>query len=192
MMAAVACAAALTASGTAPAQTDNYPVKTVRIIAPFPPGGTVDFFARVLAPKLAESLGQQFIVDNRTGAAGTIGTELAARSAPDGYTLLVNTIPLVTNTLLFNRVPYDALNDFAPIMLLASSASGRGRTSLAAGALGPRLAAAGEGQAGRPELRDRRDPARIPISPASCSTISARSTSSPSTSRAAAPPSSPR
>jgi len=123
MLAVAACAAAMSAPGAGQAQTDNYPVKTVRIIAPFPPGGTVDFFSRVLAPKLTESLGQQFIVDNRTGAAGTIGTELVARSAPDGYTLLVNTIPLVTNTLLFNRVPYDGINDFAPIMLLASSAS---------------------------------------------------------------------
>ena len=115
--------ALLAAAGAAHAQSENYPAKTVRIIAPFPPGGSVDFFARALAPKLSESFGQQFIVDNRTGASGTIGTELAARSAPDGYTLVVNTIPLVTNNFLFNRVPYDALNDFAPVMLLASSAS---------------------------------------------------------------------
>jgi tripartite-type tricarboxylate transporter receptor subunit TctC len=93
MLAVVAaCAVALSVPVVAQAQTDNYPAKTVRIIAPFPPGGTVDFFARVLAPKLSESLGQQFIVDNRTGASGTIGTELVARAAPDGYTLLVNTI----------------------------------------------------------------------------------------------------
>jgi len=123
LAAAAGCVIAIGTAATGHAQSDNYPVKTVRIIAPFPPGGTVDFFARVLAPRLSESLGQQFIVDNRTGAAGTIGTELAARSAPDGYTLVVNTIPLVTNALLFNRVPYDALNDFAPITLLASSAS---------------------------------------------------------------------
>jgi len=123
MIGAVACAAAVTAPATGHAQSDNYPAKAVRIVAPFPPGGSVDFFARVLAPRLSESLGQQFIVDNRTGAAGTIGTELVARAAPDGYTLIVNTIPLVTNVFLFNRVPYDALHDFAPIMLLASSAS---------------------------------------------------------------------
>ncbi|MCC7485393.1 MAG: tripartite tricarboxylate transporter substrate binding protein [Burkholderiales bacterium] len=111
------------AFGPAGAQPANYPAKTVRIIAPFPPGGSVDLISRALAPRLAESLGQSFVVDNRAGASGTIGTELAARSAPDGYTLLVNTIPLVTNTFLFNRVPYDALTDFAPIMLVTSSPS---------------------------------------------------------------------
>ena len=109
--------------GSAPGQTDNYPVKPVRIIAPFPPGGSVDFIARIIGPKLAESLGQPFVVENRPGAAGTIGTELAARAAPDGYTLLSNTIPLVTNPLLFSRVPYDAVNDFAPVMLVTSSQS---------------------------------------------------------------------
>jgi len=108
-------------AGPAQAQTDGYPSKPVRIISPFPPGGSVDLVARLLATKLAESLGQQVIVDNRSGAAGTIGTELAARAAPDGYTLLANTLPLVTNMFLFSRVPYDVLNDFAPISLLASS-----------------------------------------------------------------------
>src|SRR5262245_14632982 len=78
------------------AQTENYPAKPVRIISPFPPGGSVDLVGRLVAARLSESLGQQVIVDNRTGASGTIGTELAARAAPDGYTLLVNTLPLVT------------------------------------------------------------------------------------------------
>src|SRR6185503_399278 len=110
-------------AGPAQAQTDGYPSKPVRIISPFPPGGSVDLVARLLATKLAESLGQQVIVDNRSGAAGTIGTELAARAAPDGYTLLANTLPLVTNMFLFSRVPYDVLNDFAPISLLTSSSN---------------------------------------------------------------------
>ena len=121
--AAAACALVMGHAASVQAQTDNYPVKPVRIIAPFPPGGTVDLIPRILAPRLSENLGQQIVIDNRTGASGTIGTELAARAAPDGYTLVVNTIPLVTNTFLFARVPYDALNDFAPIMLMTSSPS---------------------------------------------------------------------
>ena len=114
---------ALATTGWCWAQTENYPVKPVRIISPFPPGGSVDLVGRLLAARLSESLGQQFVVDNRSGASGTIGTELAARAAPDGYTLLVNTLPLVTNTFLFSRVPYDVLKDFAPISLLSSSAN---------------------------------------------------------------------
>jgi tripartite-type tricarboxylate transporter receptor subunit TctC len=90
------------------------------VISPFPPGGSVDLVARLIAPKLSESLGQQVVVDNRSGASGTIGTELAARAAPDGYTLLVNTLPLVTNMYMF-RVPYDVLKDFAPISLLSGA-----------------------------------------------------------------------
>jgi tripartite-type tricarboxylate transporter receptor subunit TctC len=105
------------------AQTDGYPTKSIRVISPFPPGGSVDTVARMLSAKLSESVGQQVVVDNRSGASGMIGTELAARAAPDGYTLLVNTLPLVTNMFLFSRVPYDALNDFAPISLLVSSPS---------------------------------------------------------------------
>jgi len=113
--------AVATIGGPVAAQTGGYPAKAVRMISPFPPGGSVDLIARLIAPKLSESLGQQVVVDNRSGASGTIGTELAARAAPDGYTLLVNTIPLVTNMYLFSRVPYDALNDFAPISLLSSA-----------------------------------------------------------------------
>jgi tripartite-type tricarboxylate transporter receptor subunit TctC len=106
-------------AATVAAQT--YPVKPVRIIAPFPPGGSVDVIARIIAPKLSESLGQQVVIDNRSGASGNIGSELAARAAPDGYTLLVNTVPFVTNSFLFSRMPYDALKDFTPVSLLAAS-----------------------------------------------------------------------
>lgn len=109
----------LAAAATATAQ--SFPTKPIRIIAPFPPGGSVDFTARVVAPKLAESLGQQVVIDNRSGASGNIGSELAARAAPDGYTLLANTLPFVTNGFLYSRMPYDAAKDFVPLSVLAAS-----------------------------------------------------------------------
>jgi len=111
------------ALGSGLALAQNYPAKTVRIVAPFPPGGSVDVVGRLLAAKLTENLGQQFIVDNRSGASGIIGTELVASSPPDGYTLLIQTLPLVVNQFLFSRVPYDAVRDFAPVSLIASSPS---------------------------------------------------------------------
>lgn len=105
------------------AQTGKYPDRPVRLIAPFPPGGTVDVVARLVAPLAASSIGQQIVIENRVGASGIIGTGFVAQSKPDGYMLLINTTPLVTNTLMFNKVPYDALTDFAPISLLASTPS---------------------------------------------------------------------
>ena len=101
----------------------DYPAKPLRIISPFPPGGSVDLVARMVAAKLSENLGQQVVVDNRSGASGNIGTELVARAAPDGYTLLANTLPFIANAFLYSKLPYDALNDFAPIMLVCSSPS---------------------------------------------------------------------
>jgi tripartite-type tricarboxylate transporter receptor subunit TctC len=120
---AVCCAVAVLAAGLAAAQTENYPVRPVRVISPFPAGGSVDLVARLVSAKLAESLGQQFVIDNRSGASGNIGAELVARAAPDGYTLMVHTIPLVANAFLYARVPYDTLSDFVPVSLLTSSPS---------------------------------------------------------------------
>jgi tripartite-type tricarboxylate transporter receptor subunit TctC len=101
----------------------EYPAKPVRIVTPFPPGGSVDLVARLIAADLSKPLGQQVIIDNRSGASGMIGTELAKNAAPDGYTLLVNTLPFVTNQFAYDKVPYDPINDFAPISLLCSVAS---------------------------------------------------------------------
>jgi tripartite-type tricarboxylate transporter receptor subunit TctC len=101
----------------------DYPSKPVRIITPFPPGGSVDLVARMIGTDLSKPLGQQVVVDNRTGASGIIGTELAKNAPPDGYTLLVNTLPFVTNQFAYDKVPYDPINDFAPISLLASVSS---------------------------------------------------------------------
>jgi tripartite-type tricarboxylate transporter receptor subunit TctC len=106
-----------------PAMAQNYPAKTVRLVSPFPPGGSVDVVGRIIAAKLTENLHQQFIVDNRSGASGNIGMEMVARSAPDGYTLVINTLPLVSNQFLMKRVAYDPIRDFVPISLVTSSPS---------------------------------------------------------------------
>jgi tripartite-type tricarboxylate transporter receptor subunit TctC len=113
----------LAAAGGAYAQADNFPAKPVRLIVPFPPGGSVDLVGRMVGARLAQVLGQQVVVDNRSGASGNIGSEMVARAAPDGYTLLINTLPFVTNGFLYSRVPYDVVNDFAPVSLLSSSSS---------------------------------------------------------------------
>ena len=86
-----------------PAVAQSYPSKPIRLVAPFPPGGSVDVVGRLLATKLSDSMGQQVVVDNRSGASGVIGTEVVMNAPPDGYTLLINTIPFVTNQLLMPR-----------------------------------------------------------------------------------------
>jgi len=116
-----ACVAGV--AGPAAGQTAKYPDHAIRMIVPFPPGGTVDVNARILGPAVSKALGQQVVVDNRVGASGIIGTAAAAREKPDGYTLLLNTTPMVTNPSMFSKVPYDPLKDFAPISMLSSTAS---------------------------------------------------------------------
>jgi len=111
------------AAPAALAQPAKYPDHAIRLIAPFPPGGTVDVTARILAPAVSKSFGQQVVVDNRSGASGIIGTAEAARAKPDGYTLLINTTPMVTNPLMYNKVPYSVLKDFEPITILATTPS---------------------------------------------------------------------
>jgi tripartite-type tricarboxylate transporter receptor subunit TctC len=110
-------------AGSAFAQTDNYPNKPVHLVVPFPPGGSVDLVGRLLGARLAQSWGQQVIIDNRSGALGNIGMEMVARAAPDGYMLAINTLPFVTNGFLYTRVPYDVVNDFTPVSLVSSSPS---------------------------------------------------------------------
>ena len=104
-----------------PAGGQTYPARPLRLVVPFPPGGSVDVVARALTPKLSERLGQQVVIENRSGASGIIGTEVVARARPDGYTLLINTIPFVTNTYLYSKVPYDPFADFLPVAWLCSS-----------------------------------------------------------------------
>jgi tripartite-type tricarboxylate transporter receptor subunit TctC len=102
-------------------QGQSYPDRPVRLVVPFPPGGSVDVVARALTPKLSERMGQQVVIENRSGASGIIGTEVVAHAKPDGYTLLINTIPFVTNSLLYAKVPYDPFADFLPVIWLCSS-----------------------------------------------------------------------
>src|SRR5262249_35463788 len=103
-----------------PAIGQAYPSRVVRIIVPFPPGGTVDAVARVVAQSLSEQLGQQFIVENKPGANGTIGSDLVAKSKPDGYNLCVQASPFATTPLFLKNVPYDVTRDFTPLSNLGS------------------------------------------------------------------------
>ena len=113
----------LFAAGPAVAQTRDFPQKTVRIVAPVPPGGSVDIVARLIARKMSDSLGQSVVVDNRGGASTNIGTEIVARAPADGYTLLANTIALVANPSLFSKLPFDPAKDFAPLSLVVNGPS---------------------------------------------------------------------
>jgi len=106
-------------AGVAAAQT--YPDRVIRIVNPFPPGGSVDVLARLLAQKLSENLSQQFIIETRTGAGGNVGAEMVAKADPDGYTLLFSAPgPLVVNQTLYTKgLPFDPIKDFSPIALFA-------------------------------------------------------------------------
>jgi len=105
------------AATAASAIAQPYPSKPVRIIVAFPPGGGTDIVARTISPRLSEALGQQVVVDNRAGAAGVVGTEIAAKSPPDGYTLFMGTLGnLSVNPLLYPKLPFDVTRDFAPLM----------------------------------------------------------------------------
>ncbi len=116
--AAVSCAAALLVTATSVLAA--YPEKPIRMIIPYSPGGATDIVIRMWAEKLPELIGQQVVIDNRPGAGSLIGTEIAAKSPADGYTLLGSGTPLVIVPHLYKKVPYDPLKDFAPIMQVGS------------------------------------------------------------------------
>jgi tripartite-type tricarboxylate transporter receptor subunit TctC len=112
----------LAAALTAPALADVYPSKPIRFVVAFPPGGGTDIIARTVAQKLSERLAQQVVVDNRPGAGGNIGTDIVAKSAPDGYTMLMGSAgPLAINASLFKTMPFDPIRDLAPVTLAAST-----------------------------------------------------------------------
>src|SRR5258705_230143 len=116
-----AVAAVALAFGALRAQAQAWPAKPVHFIVPFPPGGSVDPLARVLGARLQDSLGQQFIVENKPGASGSIGTAFVAKSAPDGYTYVVVFDTHAVNPALIPNLPYDTVNDFAPVMLVGTA-----------------------------------------------------------------------
>ena len=103
------------------AVAQSYPTRAVRVLVGFPPGGGTDIMARFLAPRLAEYLGQPFVVENRPGATTNIASDMVAKSAPDGHTLLFTTSALAINMSLYKNLPFDALRDFAPISVFADS-----------------------------------------------------------------------
>ena len=115
----VAATIAFTAAGAVFAQT--YPVKALRMVVPFAPGGGTDVIARYLAAGMSESMNRQVVVDNRGGANGIIGTEIVARAPADGYTLLFVSSPHSVNPGLYPKLPYDTLRDFAPVSMVATS-----------------------------------------------------------------------
>src|SRR5690242_14703450 len=123
---AAVVAIALTVSFDAAAQRDKppsadaYPTRPIRIVVPFPPGASpTDIPARLLAPKLSERLHQQVVVDNRPGAAGTIGTDIVTKSTPDGYTLLINSTTLTIVPNAYKMLAFDPARDLAPISMVA-------------------------------------------------------------------------
>ena len=112
---------ALIGFATTPVMADSYPSRTVSLVVPYPPGGSVDGVARIIAQKLTETMGQNFIVENRAGGAGGIvGANYVAKSAPDGYTMLLTASIHVVTPFLHKSVPYDVVTDFTPITLVAS------------------------------------------------------------------------
>ena len=118
-MPACVCALALAViAGHASAQS-AYPSKSIRILVPFPAGGSTDFVARGIGQKITEAWGQQVVLGNRAGAAGIVATEIVAKAAPDGYTLLMNSVSHAANASMYSKLPYDTLRDFAPIILFA-------------------------------------------------------------------------
>src|SRR4051812_49132988 len=105
--------------GASFALAQSFPNKPLHLVVPFPPGAGTDAFARVIAAKLSDSLGQPVIVDNKAGAGATVGTDYVAKSAPDGYTLLLSTASHAINPSVYARLPYDTLRDFLTITQVA-------------------------------------------------------------------------
>src|SRR5947209_20219112 len=112
------CLFAFALAFAARALAQSFPSKPIRVVVPFPPGGGTDIVARTVTPKMAEILGQPFIVENRAGAGGNIGTEAVAKSPADGYTLLVASASTAINTTLYPNLPWDPTRDFAPVVLM--------------------------------------------------------------------------
>jgi tripartite-type tricarboxylate transporter receptor subunit TctC len=122
-VARIACAALAAAAASAAFAQAGYPVKPVRLVVPSSAGGGTDIVARIIAPELTKRLGQQFVIENRAGAGTMIGIEVASKSPPDGYTLLMGLSTLAINSALYKKVPYDPVRDFAPIVHVVNAAN---------------------------------------------------------------------
>jgi len=105
---------------TSSALAQNWPAKTVRVVTPWPAGGLTDIAGRIVFQKISENMGQQFVVDNRGGATGTIGAEIVARAPADGYTLMVNSMTHLGNPYIYKKLPYDTIGDFAPVGIMVA------------------------------------------------------------------------
>jgi tripartite-type tricarboxylate transporter receptor subunit TctC len=122
MLRTVTRAAAIAALTAATLVSAQYPTKPIKMIVPFPPAGSTDISARAVAGKLGERLGQPVVIENKPGAGGNIGTDVVAKAAPDGYTLVVGTVGThAINPSLYSKMPYDHLRDFAPVILLSTT-----------------------------------------------------------------------
>jgi tripartite-type tricarboxylate transporter receptor subunit TctC len=119
IVAGAALALGVTVWAAAAAAADAYPTRSIRLIIPFPPGGSNDVVGRIIANQLGQKLGQTVFVDNRAGAGGVVGTDLAAKATPDGYTLLIISIAHAVNPWLY-KLPYDPLKDFVPVAIIAT------------------------------------------------------------------------
>lgn len=117
---AAVLAAILSVVAPVAAVAQAYPAKPVRVVIPWPPGGSNDVVGRIVMQRLGEALGQQFVIDNRPGAAGSIGSDVVAKAPPDGYTLMVHSTTHVGNAHLYKKLPYDTLQDFTGVAMLVS------------------------------------------------------------------------
>ena len=117
----MACGAGMRALACGAAAAQNYPIRPIRLIVPFSPGGGSDFVGRLAGQKLSEQMGQQVVVDNRAGAASLVGTEIVQRSAPDGYTLLLGDTGFSINLAYYKNAKYDPVRDFAPVTVVADT-----------------------------------------------------------------------
>src|SRR4051794_10698335 len=116
---AAAAAVLIIACSHGQARGQSYPAKPVRVVIPWPPGGSNDVVGRIVAQKLSETMGQQFVIDNRGGASGVLGAEAVAKSPPDGYTIMIHSATHVSNPHLYKKIPYDTLKDFAAVAPLS-------------------------------------------------------------------------
>lgn len=118
--AATVATLAMTTLGPSAAMAQAYPSKPIRMMIPWPPGGSNDVAGRIVAPRMSEVLGQPVTIENRSGAAGTVGADVVARSAPDGYTIMLHSVTHLSNATLYPKLSYDTLKDFTPIGMVSS------------------------------------------------------------------------